>query len=109
MERKCFRDPITEIFDSARYLDAAVSAYENGHADIASELFQLADDKKVWDWTDSVWGKKTPYVTVHKQPNLHTISKTKARMPDTVLRASIACSSSLAALSLSAPMVLILK
>ena len=28
---------------------------------MAEELFRLANDKVVWDWLDSVWGKKTVY------------------------------------------------
>ncbi len=52
-----FREPIPEIFDAARYLDAAVSSHLSGHKEIASELFILANNQKVWDWTDSIWGK----------------------------------------------------
>jgi len=81
--KRFFREPITEIFDAARYLDAAVSAHLNGQTKIASQLFALANDKKIWDWTDSVWGKNSPYVIVNKQPRLHTTPKVKARMPTT--------------------------
>ncbi|MCG8042457.1 MAG: hypothetical protein JAZ17_03525 [Candidatus Thiodiazotropha endolucinida] len=37
-EHRCFRDPIPEIFDAARYLDAAVSAHFAGKTDLAEEL-----------------------------------------------------------------------
>lgn len=35
-----------------------------GERDAAEELFRQADDKIVWDWLDSVWGKET----VHNRP-----------------------------------------
>ena len=84
--KRCFREPIKEILDSARYLDAAVSAHLNGKDRIARELFDLANDQNVWDWTDSVWGKNSNYVTINKQPKLHTIKKDKARMPDSEMK-----------------------
>ncbi|WP_321531050.1 HNH endonuclease [uncultured Desulfuromonas sp.] len=83
VKKRFFREPIPEIFDAARYLDAAVSAHLNGQPDIADKLFELANDRKVWEWTDSVWGKNSPYVIVNKQPRLHTAPKVEARMPTT--------------------------
>lgn len=41
--KNCFREPIPEILDTARYLDAAVSAHLSGHRKLASALFQQAD------------------------------------------------------------------
>jgi len=41
--RQCLREPIHEIFDAARYLDAAVSAHLAGHFKLAEELIRLAD------------------------------------------------------------------
>lgn len=56
--KRCFREPISEIFDAARYLDAAVSAHLNGQSSLANELFSLANDPEIWAWTDSVvWEK----------------------------------------------------
>lgn len=43
-----FREPIPEIYDAARYLDAAVSAHLAGHAQLADELFTLANNKEIW-------------------------------------------------------------
>ena len=82
MSKRCFREPIREIFDAATYLDAAISAHINGHIEIAEGLFKLANDPKVWEWTDSVWGKNSKYVSIDKLPNLHTSPKAKARMPN---------------------------
>lgn len=87
--KRCFREPIPEIFDAARYLDAAVSAHLNGHNNVATELFSLADDPKIWAWTDSIWGKNSPYVIVKKQPNKEAIEKTASRMPTTAQKVEL--------------------
>ena len=79
--KRCFREPIPEIFDAARYLDAAVSAHIRGHAKLAAELLTLADDPIVWAWTDSIWGKNSPYVKVTKQQKSSNGVKVESRMP----------------------------
>ncbi|MEX1668157.1 HNH endonuclease [Zhongshania guokunii] len=82
MPKRCFREPIPEIYDSARYLDAAVSAHLNGYTKLAEELFNLANNPVVWEWTDSIWGKASKYVVINKNPKLHTAEKEKVRMPN---------------------------
>ncbi len=84
--KSCFRDPIPEIYDSARYLDAAVSAHLSGHTELASKLFELANDSTVREWTESIWGKASPYVKVTKQPEQHSRPKVKARMPNAQMK-----------------------
>ncbi len=59
--RQCLREPIPEIEIAAHRISDAVSAHLRGERDVAEELLRLADDKVVWDWLDSVWGKKTVY------------------------------------------------
>lgn len=63
--RSCLRPPIPEIYEAARHLDLAVTAHLRGEYATAGELFRLADNKVVWNWTDSVWGKKSPYTNPH--------------------------------------------
>jgi len=87
--RRYFRDPIPEIYDSARYLDAAVSAHLAGHGNIAERLFYLANDKSVWNWTDSIWGKDSPYVNATRNPSQHFLTKSKARMPDAKMKRAL--------------------
>ena len=84
--KRCFREPLPEIYDTARYLDAAVSAHLKGHASLAAELFELANDPQVWAWTDSIWGKSSPYVIINRQPNKTLIEKTASRMPTSAQR-----------------------
>jgi 5-methylcytosine-specific restriction endonuclease McrA len=59
--RQCLREAIPEIEIAAHNLNDAVSAHLRGERDLAEELFRQADDKVVWDWLDSVWGKETVY------------------------------------------------
>ncbi len=80
--KRCFREPILEIFDVVRYLDAAVSAHLSGNVKVAEDLFLLANNKKVKDWLGSVWGKNSPYVKINKKPFLHIQPKAKNRMPN---------------------------
>ena len=82
--KRSFREPIPEIYDAARYLDAAVSAHMNGNKKIADDLFVIANDPKVCAWTDSVWGKNSQYVQIDKRADLHKSTIAKARMPTAV-------------------------
>lgn len=83
--RTCLRDPIPEIADAARYLDAAVSAHLAGSTKLAEELICLADMPVIRDWTESLWGSNSPYVTYttvsNAPPNLPKESRVKVRMP----------------------------
>jgi 5-methylcytosine-specific restriction endonuclease McrA len=82
--RHCFRLPIPEIADASRYLDAAVSAHLTGRRDLAAELIRLADMPAIWEWTDSLWGKSSPYVR-RPPKELHrkiTCEPSKLRMPN---------------------------
>ena len=87
--KRCFREPISEIFDAARYLDAAVSAHLAGQSEIAAKLFFLANDSKIWQWTDSIWGKKSPYITVTKQARVIKGEKVVARMPTSAQKTAL--------------------
>ena len=87
--RRCFREPIREIYDAARYLDAAVSAHLRGHTAVAGELFSLANDQAVWDWTDSIWGANSQYVRINKQKGLDPSRKDKNRMPSAEMKRAL--------------------
>ncbi len=54
--KKFLSEPIREIFDAARYLDAAVSAHMAGKHQLADELIRLADMPAITEWTESLWG-----------------------------------------------------
>lgn len=83
--RICFREPVPDIADAARYLDAAVSAHQNGHRDVAEDLIRLADMPQIREWTESIWGSKSPYVQYREirdaPPILRKDQRVKVRMP----------------------------
>ncbi len=83
--RRCFRSPIPEISDAARYLDAAVSAHLAGQNELAESLIRAADMPAIREWTESLWGSASPYVQYRvvagAPPNLPTDQRIKMRMP----------------------------
>lgn len=79
--KRCFREPIQEIFDAARYLDAAVSAHLAAYRQIAEKLFSLSNDPKIRTWTNSIWGKNSLYFTVIKQIDLPLLPRVGTRKP----------------------------
>ena len=91
--RTCLREPIPEIEDAARFLDAAVSAHLQGQRVIAEELFRLADNRRIWDWTNSVWGKNSPYVQYRSVASAPSVLpkelRVKVRMPTAAEKAQI--------------------
>lgn len=56
--RRCFREPIPEIFRAAELLSEAVDAHLEGDHRNAGRLIAEADIQEVWDWTDSIWAKE---------------------------------------------------
>jgi len=67
--RKCIRERIPEIADAARYLNAAVSAHLNRRPDLAEQLIQLADIPAIREWTESIWGRGSPYLQITLEPH----------------------------------------
>jgi 5-methylcytosine-specific restriction endonuclease McrA len=61
-DRRCLREPIPEIADAARLLDAAVTAHLMGRRDVAEQLIRVADISVLRDYTESLWGAKSPHV-----------------------------------------------
>jgi 5-methylcytosine-specific restriction endonuclease McrA len=83
--RTCIREPISEIADAARFLDAAVSAHLEDRRDVADDLIRQANMPVIREWVKSIWGKKSPYVqyrrvgsTVSEIPEAERL---KERMP----------------------------
>lgn len=85
IKRICLRDPIPEIFEAASKLDAAVSAHLNKEYEKAEELIRITNLPVIREWTESIWGKKSPYLQyrpVH-ETNVSVLkeNRVKARMP----------------------------
>ncbi len=84
-KRRCFRDPISEIFKAAELLDRAANAFLAGDLILAEELIHLADMQEIHAWTESIWGKSSPYVHVRQisdeKPYLPKNQRSTNRMP----------------------------
>jgi 5-methylcytosine-specific restriction endonuclease McrA len=85
VDRFCLREPIPEIADAARYLDAAVSAHLAGHNELAGSLIRLADMPVIREWTESLWGTSSPHVqrriVAGAPPSLPEDQRIAVRMP----------------------------
>lgn len=71
--RRCFREPIAEVFEAAALLDRAADAHLEGNAMLAEELIRRADIPTLFAWTDSIWGR-------HDQ-DLHRVRELPAAPP----------------------------
>jgi 5-methylcytosine-specific restriction endonuclease McrA len=93
VNRRYMREPIPQIADAARLLDAAVTAHLMEKRDVAEQLIRLADMPVLRDYTESLWGTKSPYVQYRAVANasahLPDEQRAKARMPRTAEKAAL--------------------
>ncbi|BDA86775.1 hypothetical protein Sa4125_43170 [Aureimonas sp. SA4125] len=86
-ERNCLRIPVPEIAETARLLDAAVTAHNLGATKLADELIRLADMPAITEWTESLWGvggpTSRPVIKVDTSSFLPKERRTALRMPTT--------------------------
>lgn len=97
--RRCFREPIPEIFEAARRLGEAADHHLSGNSTAAEAALSAADLEPVRAWTESLWGsaKANPdqasYLRVRTVsdpvPNLPLHERVKARMPSAAERAAL--------------------
>jgi len=88
--RQRLSEPIAQIKDAARYLDAAVSAHIQGKSAIAEELFHLADMPEIRKWTKSIWANSEVHVRFRSsEPTLAKELRAKERMPSTAEKALV--------------------
>lgn len=84
--RTCLQDPISELYDAARYLDAAVTAHLSGEKQFAEELIRLSDMPVVREWTESIWGAGGIYTdfqkTLGEPKTFPKEDRDPVRMPD---------------------------
>ncbi len=80
--RNCLRDPIPEIAEAARLLDAAVSAHLADNGILTEELIRQANMAIVREWTESIWSANSQYAPTHKKH----ISSTRLREHERELR-----------------------
>ncbi len=85
--RHCLREPIPEIFESARLLGAALNSHLEGDSAAAARHFIAANTPVVRDWAKSIMGKHRQDIlqkrTVSNAPPILPKDKrVAARMPD---------------------------
>jgi len=88
---RCLREPIPEIADAARLLDAAVSAHLMGRSQLADELIRAADIPAISEFGESLWGTKSPhrhYRVVSEAPslNLSKDQRSEERQPNSATK-----------------------
>lgn len=78
---------------AAKYLDAAVAAHMIGNAKLAEHLIRAADMDEVREWTESLWGKASPYVkprsVLGAPPVLSKDRRVVERMPSRAAKSEI--------------------
>lgn len=88
--RQFLSEPIAQLKDAARYLDAAVSAHLQHKPAIAEELFRLADMPEIRRWTKSIWANSEVHVRFRlAEPTLAKELRVKERMPSQADKARV--------------------
>ena len=67
--RRCFRDPIPEIYESAELLNKALIFHLKNETRKTKELLLKADIPVIRDWTESIWGAKSLYIKIRQVNN----------------------------------------
>src|SRR6266568_1033784 len=82
--RQCLVDPIPQIADAARFLDAAVSAHLRGKSALAEDLIRLANIPDLYKWLKPIWADSTVHLRYPMAKEEEPLSKdlrAKTRMP----------------------------
>lgn len=91
--KKCFREPIPEIFIASQYLDEALNAHNSGDFKTAEHLILKADIPLIHEWAESILGRKSLYVKVIQEnftiPRLSKDKRGEQRMPNKQEKAMI--------------------
>ncbi|MBX9728530.1 MAG: hypothetical protein K2X31_06455 [Sphingopyxis sp.] len=92
--RRCFRQPISEIFHAATQLMQAVEAHLAGAREQCARLIADADKPEIAAWTDSLWGKQRPDIhrfrTLPDSPPAFAVTERPIpRMPNTAVQRSV--------------------
>ena len=81
--RRCFLEPIPEIFSAAEYLNAAVDAHLAGANSQAEELIIKADIPAIAQWTEMIWGQQNKEIhRFRKIQNLPPLLPAEARVTE---------------------------
>ncbi|MGH2508820.1 MAG: HNH endonuclease [Ktedonobacteraceae bacterium] len=78
--RTCISDPFPQVFDAARYLDAAVTAHLQGKHALTEELIRAADMPEIYKWLKPI-GANCEAHLVHPPKKNQFALRAKVRMP----------------------------
>jgi HNH endonuclease len=88
--RSCLREPIPEIDAAAALLAEAVKAHLAGPRELVLSLLAKANMDPVRQWTESLWGKKSPYAAFGPYTSpLARVGTYRSRMPDVVTQRAL--------------------
>ncbi len=81
--RKSISEPIPQVTEAAKYLDAAVSAHLSGKRGLADELIRAADILEIRIWTKSIWANTEIHLCFPRSSasSLPKDQRVKVRMP----------------------------
>lgn len=89
--RQQISEPISQLADAARFLDAAVSAHLLGKSALAEDLIRSADICEIRSWTKSIWANSE--IHLRNPPDLASSlpkdQRVKVRMPTRAEKALI--------------------
>lgn len=93
--RRCFSEPIPEVFEAARLLSAAVDAHLAGDPGAAAHLIAQADIDAITPWRHSIMGTTSPEIIRFREiegapPSLPKENRVKPRMPSAAEKREIA-------------------
>jgi hypothetical protein len=90
-QRRCISEPISQVADAARYLDAAVTAHLNCKSSLAAELIMAADMPEIRAWTKSIWANSEIHLRLPRNlaASVHKDQRVKVRMPTRSEKAQI--------------------
>lgn len=88
--KTCLCSPPQEVYEALALLDAATNLHIQGNHDFAKSLILKANNIKVREWTESLWGANSLYVrpieVTGAPPHLSKNEKNENRMPSAQLK-----------------------
>lgn len=79
--RKCFREPLPEIFEVAKFLSQAVIFHSLWDRESAKNIFSKTNNPRFREWVESIIGKKSPYINYRAAENPLPILPKDQRIP----------------------------
>lgn len=87
--RRSLREPIEDIRVAAQLMSDAVDAHLVGDSLRAEHLFANSNKHSVRAWTNSLWGKSSPYVKLRTVPGIAVSTPSVSRMPTTAQKRAL--------------------